>query len=651
MIKTIYHTAIKTFRHGLTNPELPTVLLAAPTGVSAININGTTVNTALSIPKEVGDILPAMSDQKRTQLRLSLSQLKLIIIDEISMVSNTTLLHIHQRLKEIFGTPNSKLFAKISILAVGDLYQHPPIRRKPVFEDYKNDAFNLSHPWNLFKMIEFTEIMRQKNDQKFTQLFNRIRTASQTEADIACIKSRSILPSDNNYPNNALHIWAENKPVDEYNMTKLNQISTQEFILTAIDQYPQNVNQQDINKVLSRTRSETGGLDSKIIIKERARVMLTTNIDIADRLINGQMGTVIKVDVNQNTKKIIIYVKFDDNEAGKNAINKCPNPRQNQVVPIEPVLRRIKIRPGKPSSPEIQRIQFPMTLAWACTVHKVQGLTLQYVVHLNRQRSFNHGQIYVALSRCTSLQGLYTLGQIEGKHIKANPNVRAEYERLRELSLSPNTMSTNVNHITISLLNVRSLRKHSIDIRYDQNILHSDIVALTETQLLPGDTDNDIRNDLNPFLLHRQDNASDKYSSLAVAIHQTIQIEEQQHFPTINGLKCTGLKNTTQQTLTMLLLYRKQSCNISQYISSIEYILNTYDIELVLGDFNINYFNDNDISSLSSLFTALHYNQIVEQPTFISSGSLLDHIYVNQSKLDIVNSSVISVYYSKRSLL
>ena len=93
--------------------------------------------------------------------------------------------------------------------------------------------------------------------------------------------------------------------------------------------------------------------------------------------------------------------------------------RENGVVPIEPVLSRIKIRPGKPSSPEIQRIQFPITLAWACTVHKVQGLTLQNVVisfNLNKQRSFNYGQVYVALSRATSLQGLHILGQVNSKH-------------------------------------------------------------------------------------------------------------------------------------------------------------------------------------------------------------------------------------------
>ena len=122
LIKTIYHTVVKTFRHSPRNPDLQTVLLMAPTGVAAVNIDGTTVNTALAIPKETGDNLRAMSDQKKTQLRLALVDLKLVIIDEISMVGNTTLLHIHQRLKEIFGTPSSLLFAGISIIAVGDLY-------------------------------------------------------------------------------------------------------------------------------------------------------------------------------------------------------------------------------------------------------------------------------------------------------------------------------------------------------------------------------------------------------------------------------------------------------------------------------------------------------------------------------------------------
>ena len=429
MIKTIYHTAVKTFRHPPINPELPTALLMAPTGVAAINIKGTMINTALAIPKETGDNLPAMSDQKKTQFRLSLSYLKLIIIDEISMVGNTTLLHIHQRLKDIFATRSSLLFAGISIIVVGDLCQLPPIRKRFVFENYKNDIYNIYHPWKVLKMIELHKIMRQKDDQAFIELLNRIRIGKQTEHDINVIQSRSILPNDPSYPTDALHIWAENAPVDDYNKKKLDELSGSVFILKAKDQYPTNVKKQDIDKVLGKTRSETGGLDYKILIKESARVMLTTNISIPDRLINGQMGTIFKVIINQaNNTPTIVYIKFDDPNAGKELINNYPTPfaRENNVVPIEPVLARIKIRPGKASSPEIQRVQFPITLAWACTVHKVQGLTLDKVVlctDLIKQRAFNYGQIYVALSRATSLQGRFILGQIESKHVKANSRI------------------------------------------------------------------------------------------------------------------------------------------------------------------------------------------------------------------------------------
>lgn len=164
----------------------------APTGVAAININGTTIHSALAIPKESGDNITPMSDQKKTQIRMALSDLKLIIIDEISMISNTLLLHIHQRLKEILSISNNQLFAGHSIITVGDLYQLPPIRRKFVFEDYKNNVYNLSHPWLLFKMIELTKNMRQKDDQQFTELLNRFRIASQTDGDIQRLSSTCI---------------------------------------------------------------------------------------------------------------------------------------------------------------------------------------------------------------------------------------------------------------------------------------------------------------------------------------------------------------------------------------------------------------------------------------------------------------------------
>ena len=202
----------------------------------------------------------------------------------------------------------------------------------------------------------------------------------------------------------------------------------------------------------------------EVSIKEGARVMLTNNVDISDRLINGQIGTVTRILVNEVSQKpTIVYIKFDDEDAGNLVIDKSGDmfAIENKVVPIKPILAKIKLNPGKRSSPEIERLQFPLALAWACTVHKVQGLTLNKIVisfDLFKQRSFNYGQTYVALSRATSLQGLYVLGKLEHKHIKADPRVIEEYERLRKRSLLEENDSLQVQEhdfvIPIVLLNI-----------------------------------------------------------------------------------------------------------------------------------------------------------------------------------------------------
>ena len=93
-------------------------------------------------------------------------------------------------------------------------------------------------------------------------------------------------------------------------------------VLQAVDRYPKNISQQEIERILSKERSYTGGLDLEISIKEGARVMLTNNVDISDRLINGQIGTVTRILVNKVSQKpTIVYIKFDD-DAGNLVIDK-----------------------------------------------------------------------------------------------------------------------------------------------------------------------------------------------------------------------------------------------------------------------------------------------------------------------------------------
>ena len=506
-------------------------------------------------------------------------------------------------------------------------------------------------------MIELTEIMRQKDDQQFVELLNRFRTASQTDSDINCSNSHSISPSADTYPSGALHIWAENDPVNEHNNNQLEQLTTPLFILKATDVYPQNITKQQIDKFYLKGRSETGGLDFEVTVKVGVRVMLTNNIDIADRLINGQMGTVLKIGVNEITQKpSIVYLKFDDTKAGQNLTRTSGNnfAKENALVPVQPVLTKIKLHPGKASSPEVQRIQFPISLAWACTVHKVQGLTLQNVVisfNLNRQRSFNYGQVYVALSRATSLSGLHINGKINSKHVRADPRVTSEYERLRSLSnlQDANKQLGNVTSvITLCLLNIRSLRKHAADVRSDSNLFTSHILAFTETQLSPKDSDTDIRDTLSPFILYRHDHHSDKFSSMAICRKQEICLSNHEYFPALNGVKFTfSSENNIHPilNLSLLLLYRKNNTNVRQFVDGLKYLLTTEQIDIVLGDLNINYFSTKDIAPLAQLMESLNYVQIVDKATFIS-GTLLDHVWVQHGVKSSISASVISVYYS-----
>ena len=177
-------------------------------------------------------------------------------------------------------------------------------------------------------------------------------------------------------------------------------------------------------------------------------------------------------------------------------------------------------------------------------------------------------------------------------------------------------------------------------------MFNSDILAFTETQLLPNDGDNEIRKNLQPFALFRQDHQRDKFMSLAVCTKDYIQITERKYFSSINALKFVITNLINHENPSFLLLYRKHSTSIPLFISNLEHILNLNNIDVVLGDFNINYFNSDDYLSLKSLMNNFNFEQIVQQPTFISSGSLLDHIYVKSANLKILQNDLVNVYYS-----
>ena len=178
----------------------------APTG-AAINIEGTTIHTGLNIPVgNFGTDLPELSAQMKCSLRNTLSELKAIVIDEISMVSNILLYYVHDRLLDIFGRTDNAPFAGLTVLTVGDLFQLPPIGAKPVYTESINCWQNFAALWKLFKIAELTEVMRQRVDSRLIDLLNNIRIGKVTPEDESPLKSRFIEKNDVSYPHDALHI-------------------------------------------------------------------------------------------------------------------------------------------------------------------------------------------------------------------------------------------------------------------------------------------------------------------------------------------------------------------------------------------------------------------------------------------------------------
>ena len=247
---------------------------------------------------------------------------------------------------------------------------------------------------------------------------------------------------------------------------------------------------------LSNKRSETGGLHGMLKLAIGARVMLTTNVDVADGLVNGTRGEVVHV-VCVDDKVVKVLVKFDHLDVGLKAVQSSPYRSTFQcAVPISK--HEVKFPAQGRRGAEVTCLQFPLTLAWATTIHKVQGLTLDAIVVDMKGGRFSPGQAYVAFSRVKTLQGLHIFN-FNPTAIKSSIKVKEEMTRLNTklVQFIPNLkfMSLSNNYITFSLLNVRSIVAKLDDIECDSYMNAVDILCFCETWLSPSQPSPHIKDD------------------------------------------------------------------------------------------------------------------------------------------------------------
>ena len=358
-----------------------------------------------------------------------------------------------------------------------------------------------------------TKVTQKREDKYFINILNKVeRTCS----------------SDLQYPKYVLHVFAENVPIFNHNKAMLDQINGRTITIDAIDLIPIGCGCSDSQIMAARNRSisQKDYLSKTLTLKLESKFMLTTNIDITVCLNNGQIG-VVKYLKFLGDKVDIIYIKSDDINASKILIPSNNLSRHNSWVPIKRTDTHINTGNSHISA-SIQWTQFPLTLAWACTIHKVQGLSLPKSVislELEKQKSFRPGQIYVALSKVTNIEGLYLTGTFKKDAIKANIEVLNEYYWLpKETLFTPVSLLMSLSETwSFILLNVRSLKKHAIDIAYDKKLLEYDILFLTETQVSETDNLSAMQSILEEYTLDHNIN-SFRYSSLAICYKSTILV-------------------------------------------------------------------------------------------------------------------------------
>ena len=229
-----------------------------------------------------------LNDRQRAVLRNKLSEVKIIIIDEISMVSSMLLYQVNQRLNEIFGYSDQLPFAGMSVIVCGDFYQLPPVRGLPVYSSTTSIKGLLTLDlWHKFKMAELTEVMRQREDYQFINILNKIREGQIDEDVELTLKSRFF--NKLSYPENAAHIFAENKPVKQHNEIQLDKMASKLVTIQATEETSRQIKliESQIEAIKQRKISETANLAYSLKLQTGAQVMLTANVNIEDRLVNG----------------------------------------------------------------------------------------------------------------------------------------------------------------------------------------------------------------------------------------------------------------------------------------------------------------------------------------------------------------------------
>ena len=372
------------------------LVIGAPTGVAALAVGGQTIHSLFRLP--IGLVTPhtkmyPLSDDARTLLR----KIDTLVIDEVSMVRCDLLDAIDRRLRSVRGRRTDP-FGGVQVVMFGDPYQLPPVLKEGVEKQYLVD--NYPSPWFFDakvwheadpRVVELSDVMRQSEDE-FRDILDRMRMGNMTADDGAMLNE---IGARRPLPEGVITLAATNHTANTINARELAALPGKVKVAKA------NID------------GEFGGVlpaEDELELKPGARVMFLRNDSLMDggRWVNGTLGTVVKVDG-------VVHVATDD--------------FPGETVEVKPVVwEKIQYTydPDKNVvDADVQATfeQFPLRLAWAVTIHKSQGQTLDSAILDFGRGAFADGQAYVAFSRIRSLDGVYLSRQIKPSDIQVNQRV------------------------------------------------------------------------------------------------------------------------------------------------------------------------------------------------------------------------------------
>jgi len=391
------------------------LIVLAPTGISAVNVNGETIHSFFTLK-------PGFEKEEAAHMTLNknkerkLKSIKTIAIDEISMVRADLLDAVDILLRRARG--NNSPFGGVQMAFFGDLYQLPPVvtsvDRAKYFSKYKSPYFFESGVFNgqqdlfsKFKLniIELKKIYRQK-DLDFIELLNAVRDNTINEEQLAELNKRvqpDFIPKDED---KYIHLMTTNASASAINMNKLKELPGEEKIFVA-----------------TKTGNVARNLypnDEAVVLKVGSQVMFICN-DSERRWVNGTIGKIVEIKE---------YLDEDSGQLERVVVVEKTNGNIVEVKNYNWEISRYVYLHGRF---ELENLgiyrQIPLKLAWAITIHKSQGKTFNKVIIDLGQGSFAHGQTYVALSRCSSFEGLVLRKPITSRSIIMDQRVKnfAEY--------------------------------------------------------------------------------------------------------------------------------------------------------------------------------------------------------------------------------